>query len=292
MEKTKIAKSTRLRPSIKTYVIITFGLILTAVGWQAFLIPAQITGGGVSGIGALIYYATGFPMGISYLIANVFLILLSIRVLGLKFGVQTIFGVIGLSLLFYLFQLVFPEPIIKETFMATVIGAALSGTGIGIVFSQGGSTGGTDIIAMMIHKYHNISLGRLILYMDVVIIGSSFLLFHSPEKLVYGYVEMAVTTYVIDLVLEGANQSYQIFVFSKKYEEIATRVSAEVGRGITLLDGQGWHSKQKTQVLMILMRKYESSHVLRIVKEVDPTAFISVGSVSGVYGEGFDRIKV
>jgi uncharacterized membrane-anchored protein YitT (DUF2179 family) len=188
--------------------------------------------------------------------------------------------------------MVFKEPIIKEAFMATVIGASIAGTGIGIVFSQGGSTGGTDIIAMMIHKYKNISLGRLILYMDVIIISSSFLLFHSVEKLVYGYVEMVVTTYVIDLVLEGANQSYQFFIFSKKYEEIAKRVSDEVGRGITLFEGQGWHSKQKTKVLMILVRRYESTHVMRIIKEIDPAAFISISNVGSVYGEGFDRIKV
>lgn len=285
-------KDFKLGPFLKTYSIMTLGLLMTAIGWQAFLIPAQITGGGISGLGALIYYATGFPMGISYLIANVFLILLSIKVLGLRFGVQTIFGVVGLSILFYVFEFVFTEPIIKEAFMATVIGAAIAGTGIGIVFSQGGSTGGTDIIAMMIHKYKNISLGRLILYMDVVIISSSYLLFQSVEKLVYGYVEMVITTYVIDLVLEGANQSYQFFIFSKKYEDIAARVSDEVGRGITLFEGQGWHSKQKTKVLMILVRRYESTHVLKIIKETDPTAFISISNVGSVYGEGFDRMKV
>ena len=175
--------------------------------------------------------------------------------------------------------------------MATVIGGILSGAGVGIVFSQGGSTGGTDIIAMMINKKYNISLGRLILYMDIFIIASSFLLFGSIEKIVYGYVSMGITSYVIDLILEGSNQSYQIFVFSKKHEEIASRISTEVGRGITLINGQGWYSKEEMKVLLVLVKKYESSHTLRIIKEVDPSAFISLGSVMGVYGEGFDRIK-
>jgi uncharacterized membrane-anchored protein YitT (DUF2179 family) len=267
-------------------------LILTAIGWMGFLVPAQITGGGISGLGALIFYATKFPIGISYLLCNVILILLAIRILGLKFGIQTIYGVIGLSFFFSIFQPIFTEPIVKDAFMASVIGGILSGVGIGVVFSQGGSTGGTDITAMIINKYRNISLGRLILYQDVIIIASSYFLFQSIEKIVYGYVTMAISSYAIDLVLEGSNQSYQIFVFSKKYEEIAIRISNEIGRGITLFEGQGWYSKEKTKVLLVLVKKHESSQVMRIIKETDPKAFMSLGSVSGVYGEGFDRIKV
>lgn len=279
-------------PYIKTHAIITFGLILTAVGWMGFLIPSEITGGGISGVSSLLFYAFGFPVGISFFIFNVFLILLSIRILGLKFGIQTIYGVIGLSFFFSILQPFFTAPIVKDAFMAAVIGGILSGTGVGLVFSQGGSTGGTDIIAMIINKYRNISLGRLILYMDVIIIASSYILFQSIEKIVYGYVSMAITSYTIDLVLEGANQSYQIFVFSKKHEEIAHRISTELGRGVTLLDGQGWYSKENLKVLLVLVKKYESAQVMRIIKETDPTAFISLGSVMGVYGEGFDRIKV
>ncbi len=279
-------------PYIKSHATITFGLILTAVGWMGFLIPAQITGGGLSGVCSLIYYAVKFPIGVSFFVFNVILILLSIRVLGTKFGVQTIYGVIGLSFFFSILQPFFHTPIVKDAFMASVIGGILSGAGVGIVFSQGGSTGGTDIIAMMINKYYNISLGRLILYMDVIIIASSYILFHSIEKIVYGYVSMALTSYVIDLVLEGSNQSYQIFVISKKYEEIAMRISSEVGRGITLLDGEGWYMKEKTKILLIMVKKYESGQVLRIIKEVDQRAFISLGSIMGVYGEGFDRIKI
>jgi uncharacterized membrane-anchored protein YitT (DUF2179 family) len=277
---------------VKIHSTVTFGLILTAIGWMGFLIPAQITGGGISGVCALVFYATKFPVGISFLVANVFLILISIKILGLKFGIQTIYGVIGLSVFFSVLQPFFTVPIVKDAFMASVIGGILSGAGIGLVFSQGGSTGGTDIIAMIVHKYRDLSLGRLILYQDVIIIASSFILFHSIEKIVYGYVTMAITSYVIDLVLEGTNQSYQILVFSKKHEEIATRISSEVGRGITLFEGQGWYSKEKMKILLVLVKKYESAQVLRIIKETDPNAFLSLGNVMGVYGEGFDRIKV
>jgi uncharacterized membrane-anchored protein YitT (DUF2179 family) len=286
----------KLKPNFwkqaKIHVTITFGLILTAVGWMGFLIPAQITGGGISGVCALFFYATKFPVGISFLISNVFLILISIKILGLKFGIQTVYGVIGLSFFFSVLQPFFPAPIVKDAFMAAVIGGILSGAGVGLVFSQGGSTGGTDIIAMIVHKYRDLSLGRLILYQDVIIIASSFILFHSIEKIVYGYVSMAITSYVIDLVLEGSNKSYQIFVFSKKHDEIATRISSEVGRGITLFEGQGWYSKEKMKILLVLVKKYESAQVLRIIKETDPNAFLSLGNVMGVYGEGFDRIKI
>ena len=287
-----IKNKTNFWKQVKTHGTITFGLILTAVGWMGFLIPAQITGGGISGVSAMIFYATKLPVGISFLIANVILILIAIKILGLKFGIQTIYGVIGLSFFFSIFQPFFTAPIVKDAFMASVIGGILSGAGVGLVFSQGGSTGGTDIIAMIVHKYKDLSLGRLILYQDVIIIASSFLLFHSIEKIVYGYVTMAITSYVIDLVLEGTNQSYQILVFSKKHEEIATRISSEVGRGITLFEGQGWYSKEKMKILLVLVKKYESGQVLRIIKETDPNAFLSLGNVMGVYGEGFDRIKV
>jgi uncharacterized membrane-anchored protein YitT (DUF2179 family) len=285
-------KEKKIWKHVKTHTTITFGLILTALGWMGFLIPAQITGGGISGLSALLFYATKFPIGVSYLIFNVALILLAIKILGLKFGIQTIYGVIGLSLFFSILQPLFTAPIVKDAFMASVIGGILSGTGIGLVFSQGGSTGGTDIIAMIVNKYRNISLGRLILYQDIVIIASSYFLFHSIEKIVYGYVTMAITSYVIDLVLEGANQSYQIMVFSKKHEVIALRISTEVGRGITLLEGEGWFSKDKMKILLVVVKKYESSQVLRIIKDTDPDAFISVGNSMGVYGEGFERIKV
>jgi uncharacterized membrane-anchored protein YitT (DUF2179 family) len=282
----------KLLPLIKSHIIITFGLFLTALGWTAFLLPAQIAGGGISGVGALIYYATGFPIGVSYLIFNAFLILISIKVLGIRFGIQTIYGVVVLSVFLSVLQPLITAPIVQDAFLASVIGGILSGAGVGIVFTQGSSTGGTDIIALMVNKYRNISLGRLILFMDLIIISSSYILFHSLEKVVYGYVVMAVTSYSIDLIFEGSKQSYQVFVFTWKHEEIALRISSEVGRGITLLEGQGWYTKEKIKVLLILMRKDETSQVLRIIKEVDPKAFISVGNVMGVYGEGFERIKV
>jgi uncharacterized membrane-anchored protein YitT (DUF2179 family) len=274
------------------YAIITFGLLLNALGWQAFLIPAKITGGGITGVSSLIFYASGFPVGISYLVINSILVIVGIKHLGKSFGVKTIYATLVLSLFLSLLGNIIDGPIVsEENFMAAVIGGILAGAGVGIVFSQGGSTGGTDIIAMMVNKYRNISPGKIILYLDVVIISSSFFIFYSIEKIVYGYVTMAVTAYAIDMVLTGAKRTVQMFIFSRKHQEIADRVGNEIGRGITILDGKGWYSQKESKILLILVRKPESFRIMRIIKEIDPEAFISTANVMGVYGQGFERIK-
>jgi uncharacterized membrane-anchored protein YitT (DUF2179 family) len=274
-----------------------FGLLLYALSWTAFLIPHKITGGGVSGIGALIYYATGFPMGYTYFLVNIGLIFIAIKMLGANFGVKTIFGVIVGSVLLSVLQATIKHPVVDDKFMSTIIGGAIAGVGLGIVFTQGGSTGGTDIIAMIINKYRNISPGRIILLCDVFIIGSSFLVLldldpaKRIETIVYGYVAMAITAYSLDAVLSGSKQSVQVFIFSKQYQAIADRITSELNRGVTVIDGQGWFSKENQKVLITLVRKHEANDVYRVIKEVDAEAFISVASVMGVYGRGFERIR-
>jgi uncharacterized membrane-anchored protein YitT (DUF2179 family) len=281
----------------RTYSIIVFGLFLYALSWTAFLLPHRITGGGVSGIGALVYYATGFPLGYTYLLINIGLILIAIKVLGANFGVKTIFGVATGAFLLSLLQSLIHLPVVEDKFLSAIIGGILSGVGLGIVFTQGGSTGGTDIIAMIINKYRNISPGRVILMCDVFIIGSSFLVLTelSPvkriETIVYGYVAMAITAYAIDAVLSGSRQSVQMFIFSKKFEIIADQITKQLGRGVTVIDGQGWYTKEPQKVVITLVRKHEVSDVYKIVKEVDKEAFMSVASVMGVYGQGFERIR-
>ncbi len=277
--------------TIRTHIIMTFGLLLTAIGWTAFLIPAKITGGGITGVSTLIFYASGFPLGVSYLIINAVLIVFAVKILGRSFGVKTIFSVVVLSVLFSLLQQFITKPIINDDFLSTVLGGILGGAGVGIVFSQGGSTGGTDIIAMIINKYRDISPGRIILYLDVFIIASSYLVFQSIEKIVYGYVAMGITSYTIDLLFTGSKQSVQIFIFSKKFDEIADRIGKEVGRGVTIIDGKGWYSGEQTKVLLVMVRKPEASQIFRIIKELDRDAFMSVNNVMGVYGKGFERIR-
>lgn len=280
-----------INQEIKSYAITTFGLMLTAIGWTGFLIPAQITGGGASGVGALVYYATGLPVGATFLVLNIVLILLAIKIMGSTFGVRTIYGVVGLAFFLGLFQSFIHQPLVQDGFMATVVGGMLSGAGVGITFSQGSSTGGTDIVALIINKYYNVSPGRASMYCDIIVISLSFLIFHSIEKMVYGYVMMAVASYVIDLMITGAQQSYQILIITKKHSEVADRIQEEVKRGVTVMNGQGWYTKGEVKILIVLCKKNEASSIFRIVKQVDPKAFLSFGSVMGVYGHGFERIK-
>ncbi|SDC31048.1 YitT family protein [Williamwhitmania taraxaci] len=281
----------------KPYVIITFGLFLYVLAWTTFILPSGITGGGVSGIGAIIYFGTGIPVGLTYFVINLFLIGLAIKVLGANFGVKTIFGILMASFLFSVMQPLITVPLLQDKFMSAIIGGMLSGIGIGITFTQGGSSGGTDIIAMIVNKYHNISPGKVILACDVFIIASIYLVMldKTPieriQVIVYGYVSMSITAYAIDAVISGSKQSVQAFVFSKKYAEIADRVTRELGRGVTVVDGEGWYTKEPQKVLISMFRKHELSDFYRIVKEIDHDAFISVSLVMGVYGQGFERIR-
>jgi len=277
--------------SVKSYVIITVGLFINALAWTAFIIPSGIVGGGVTGLSTLVYYASGFPVGVTFFLINIVLIILGIKSLGLSFGIKTIYAAIMLSVFLSVLQQLINEPIVSEKFMAAIIGGILGGGSVGLVFSQGGSTGGTDIIAMIINKYRNISHGKLILYMDVIVISSSYLLFQSIEIIVYGMVVMAVASYSIDMVLMGHRQSVQLLIFSKKHELIAEQIANEIGRGVTLINGKGWYSKTESNILMVVVRRYESNQVIRTIKQIDPKAFISISKVMGVYGEGFDPIK-
>lgn len=277
---------------IKDYVIITFGLLLYVLGWVLFLIPAEITGGGVSGVAAVVFFATKIPVSLTFLAINIVLVLVSVKILGASFGVKTIYSIIVLTVFFAVFQNVLNKPMVDDTFLSAVLGGMSGGIGLGIVFSRGGSTGGTDIFAMIVNKYRNVSPGKVIMLCDVVIIGSSYFVFQSPEKLVYGYVSMWVVSYSLDSFLSGANRSAQMFIFSKKYEEIANYINNEAIRGVTILDGTGWYSKEDTKVIMSVVRKRETSAIFRKIKEIDSEAFITMGSVMGVYGQGFEKLKL
>lgn len=251
----------------------------------------KIVGGGITGIGALLFYSTGLPVGYTVLVANAILILLAIKRLGANFGIKTIFGIVIMSIMLTIMQRFITKPIVEERFMAAIIGGILSGASIGLIFTQGGSTGGTDIIAMLITQKRNISPGKIFLYCDIIIIASSFILFHSIETIVYGYVSMGVSSYVIDIVLVGARQSVQVFIFSKQNRLIADKIGTGLGRGVTFLKGEGWYSKETTEVVMVIVRKHEVQDVFRMVKELDDDAFLSVANVMGVYGKGFDKIR-
>ena len=176
--------------------------------------------------------------------------------------------------------------------MACLIGAAMCGAGLGIVFNCNGSTGGTDIIAAIIHKYKDVTLGRMIMACDFIIISSCYVVFHDWRRVIFGFVTLFVIGFVLDYIVNSTRQSVQFFIFSKEYERIADRITKETHRGVTVLDGIGWYSKHNVKVLVVLAYKRQSVEIFRMVKDIDPNAFISQSSVIGVYGEGFDRLKV
>lgn len=281
--------------AVQDYLMIVLGTLLYGFGFNAFILSNEIITGGVSGICALIFFATGeaIPVSVSYFLINVVLLLAALKVLGFKFLIKTIFGVFALSasLSFFEWLLKGSDILHDQPFMSIIIGGFLCGTGLGLVFSANGSTGGTDIVGAIVNKYKNISIGRALLFCDFFIISSSFLLFHNVDKIVFGFVEMIISNYMLDMVLNGNRQSVQFFIFSQKYDEIAERIINDLGRGCTILDGVGGYSRKPVKVVVLVAKKSESVAIFRLVHQIDHQAFISQSIVRGVYGEGFDQIK-
>lgn len=278
---------------VRDYLMIALGLVMYGIGWTGFLLPSDIPSTAVPGIASIIYWGTGFPVQYSYLIINFLLLLLALKILGLRFCLKTIFAVITLTAILSVIQEVVDGPFIhNQPFMSCVLGASFCGAGIGIAFSANGSTGGTDIIAAIVNKYRDISLGRVILMCDVVIISSSYLVLHDWEKVVYGYVVLFISSFVLDQVVNSARQSVQFFIISNKYEEIGKRINKDMHRGVTFIDGVGCYTNNQVKLMFVLAKKSESNTIFRLIKDIDPNAFVSQSAVIGVFGEGFDRIKV
>ncbi len=279
--------------SIQDYLMIFIGTVMYGFGFNGFILSNEIVTGGVSGISALIFFATSIPVSVSYFVINLVLLVFAFKILGFKFLVKTVFGVISLSLSLSFFEwLLGGVPIIQDQpFMSIIIGGGICGTGLGIIFSANGSTGGTDIIAAIINKYKNISIGTGLLFFDFLIISSSYLLFEDVNKIVFGFVEMGVSNYMLDRIINSNRQSVQFLIISQKYDEIAERILKDLDRGCTLLDGEGGYSQKPTKVVLLIAKKSESVTIFRMIKEIDSQAFISQSIVRGVYGEGFDPIK-
>ncbi len=282
------------------YMYLTVGLIMYAVGWSVFLLPYKLMTGGVTGIGAIVFYATDIPVGYTYFGINLLLLVVALKILGLKFLTRTIYGIFALTFFLNIFQelvtledgsmyqLLGPN----ELFMSIIIGGIICGTGLALIFLHNGSTGGTDIVAAVVNKYRDISLGRVLLTVDLFIISSSYFVLEDWRKIVFGLVLMGLENGVLDYVMNAKRESVQFLIFSRQYKDIAHEIGTKMGRGITILDGHGWYSGKEMRVLCILAKKREMVTMLRIIKSIDPHAFVSVAAVSGVYGEGFDPIKV
>lgn len=297
--------------AIKDYLLISLGVLFYTGGWTFFLMPKNLVGGGVTGIGVILEYATGFPVSYTYLILNVLLLIVSFFILGKGFGAKTIYAILLTTLCFRFMGQIpgvqeFAAKLTGDSLIAVLMGGIMSGIGIGMSISVGGSTGGTDIIALIYTKFRNVSPGKVIFALDVVIICSSLLvpsyqvvdgvetLVDWPDKVlavVFGFLLVVITSTVLDMYLSGSKQSVQLFILSKKSEEIADAITSELHRGVTMLDGMGWYTKEPTKVLMVITRKTDLNIMLRYIKALDPHAFLSVSSVNGVFGKGFDAIK-
>lgn len=277
---------------IKSYFFIFLGLALFTFGWSAFLTPYEVSGGGVAGAASILYFATKFPIGITTFVLNAILIAIAWKVLGTKFCVNSLICTVVMSGFFALFQPMFPSPIVDDMFMSVIIGSALAACGIGMTINWGGNTGGIDIIALMIGKYRNISYGRVSLFANIVIVGSSYFVLHDVQKLVYSFVVLIVSIIVSDLVIDGYRQTYQFMVFSQKNHEIAQSINTKLKRGATFLKGYGSYNQQESDVLLIVAHRTDKGDITRIIKEIDPTAFITISKTASVFGKNFDNIKI
>lgn len=290
-----IIKKRQLNQMLKDYVIIFLGITFYSIGYNAFILPEKIVMGGVTGISSLIYYSLGWNPAIMIWVINVSLLAIAVKFISREFTIRTIIGVTLLSLMIGITKPIFEGyPLItpgEDRFMHVLIGGLLAGAGLGMVFVHNGSTGGTDIIVALINKFSRMSMGRALQLIDIIIISSSYVLFHSFELIVYGVVFTLVVSFMVDYVVNGSRQTVQFLIISKRYQEMADAMNNKLHRGVTVLHGEGWYSKKDVEVIMVLCRKYESQYAFNLIKSIDPEAMVSQTFCQGVFGEGFDKIK-
>ncbi|MCF0183593.1 MAG: YitT family protein [Bacteroidaceae bacterium] len=292
---------------IRDYLLIAIGMCIYSMGYSCFMLPHKIVTGGLGGICALIFYGTSasdvlptIPAQYPYAIFNGILCVIAVIILGWKFMARTVYAVVVITLFIDWWQIPVTDaatgalvPVLPgDRFMSCVIGAICEGVGIATSFLAGGSSGGTDIIAAIINKYKAISLGRIILIIDFVIVSCSYFILHDVESIVVGVVTLVMANVTLDFVMNSTRGSVQFLIITQKEEEIARAVNDELGRGVTYLNGQGWYTRNERKVLLVLCKKRESQRLMRLIHGIDPRAFLSISSVTGVYGEGFDKIKL
>ena len=284
----------------KEYIFMACGMLFYSFGWVACILPNNGTGGGASGLALVLTKALSeagivdIQIGTMVLAINALLLLVSGFIVGWNFGFKTIYCVVVLSLSMNMWINVLPPGNflgLQDAIVAIVLGGVCAGLGIVICFAQGGSTGGTDIAAVIINHYHTVSYGKILIYSDLFIIGSSLFVGYDIATVIYGYIMTAVVGYTVDAIQQGSQQSNQVLIVSQDPERMADAIANNIHRGVTLLDAQGWYSKKDTKVVMVVCRKRETPMLLKYVKSVDPGAFMTVGSVMGVYGQGFETLN-
>lgn len=295
-----------LMHSAKDYVIIILGLVLYALGFTAFILPHAIVIGGVAGIGTLVYFATDgmIPVAVTQYGVNLILLAMAFKVVGRTFVLRTIFGATVVSLSVGVLEGYFMShpPLIPDISMSVIFGAIICGVGVGSIFIHNGSSGGTDIVAAMVSKVSNVSVGRTMIFVDITIVMMSvFLPFDGDFEarlqarvptVVYGWVVTFIIAYLTDMIINTNRQAVQFYIFSIKWEEIADTIIKDAHRGVTVVNAEGWYTRQPVKVLMVWCRKTEAVSIFRIIKSIDENAFITQTHANGVYGKGFDRLKI
>lgn len=277
----------------RDYFMIVLGLAIFSFGFTAFVLPQQVVTGGMVGVASLLYYAFGWNVAVSNFGINALLLVLAFKSVGKQFTLRTVFGATAVSLLIGVMQPLFPHTLVdQQPFMNMVIGAVLCGVGIGTTYAHNGSSAGSDTIAAVVTKYSNVSFGRIMIYCDLTIVSCSYLVFHSIDKIVYGIIFLITYSFIADSVINSNRQAVQFLIFSEKWEDIANAINNVAKRGCTLLHGTGWYTKHDVKILLVLCRQLESDHIFQIVKSIDPKALITQTYVKGIYGLGFDELKV
>ncbi len=286
---------------IYDYVVITIGVVLFVMAWQCFLLPNNMIDGGLTGASALLAMVTGISVDIWYFGVNVLLLILAWFVLGKGFGVKTIYAIVVSTLLFrllgdermsFLWSVEGQVLYVGDGILVPIIGGLLEAIGLALIIMRGGSTGGTDILALIVNKFWPVSIGRFYLMADFVVI--TLLLFipgHCFTDVVYGYITMGICAYVLDLILLGKDSTVQVLIFSDHVARIGDFITRDMGRGVTALKAMGWYTQEDRQLLMVVLRKDELPELVKAVKEIDGKSFVTVMPANNVYGEGFDEIK-
>ena len=284
----------KLLRQLRDYGIITIAMLLGVIGVNLFLLPNEITTGGLMGIASIVYWGTGIPMQNTFFVLNAVLLIVALKVLGWHFCAKTIYAVIVFTVGSTVLQSFMPPSLhllADQKFMACMVGAVFLGSSIGLVLSTGGSTGGSDVVAAMVHKYRDVSLGHIILFCDLAIITSSYVVLNDWEKVLYGYVLLFVISFVVDHLVNSLRQSVQFFIISDKYQEIGEAINEIADRGCSILNGSGFFTKKDIKVIFCIAKKSESSFIFELINEIDPNAFVAQSPVVGVYGQGFDHVK-
>ncbi|MGN0214229.1 MAG: YitT family protein [Muribaculaceae bacterium] len=284
---------------VRDYLFLTIGVLFYTIGWGAFMLPYQITVGGVAGISNIVYFITGIPIDVTYFLINACLMIVALKLLGWRFMVKTIYCIFAITFMLRIIQMLLKQPDgsllqlmgPQESFMACIIGSSVCGIGLGFIFMQHGSTGGTDILAAIVNKYRDVSLGRVLTICDIVIVSSCYFIFYNWRLVVFGFCTLFVMYYVMDYFMDRQRHSVQFFIITKRYDEISHAINEEVHRGCTLLQAEGSYTHEGCKVVMCIARKFESNRIYDIINEIDPQAFVSQSRVVGVFGKGFSAIQ-